>query len=101
MQPEVILPFSIAAVIGVLAGSRIADRVTGAGLQRAFAALLAALAVFITLDTTLRDGATTQQTAPARDADLTEGQMTVAVPAPCSCHPIGAPLSRRRAERSM
>lgn len=44
---EAIVPFTLAAVTGSLFGKRIADRVAGATLTRAFAVLLVAVAVYV------------------------------------------------------
>lgn len=43
----VIIPFTIAAVIGSLAGNLVADRVSGRTLTKSFAALLVAVAVYV------------------------------------------------------
>ncbi|GAC1326644.1 MAG: sulfite exporter TauE/SafE family protein [Mycobacteriales bacterium] len=44
---SVIVPFTVAAVIGSAGGKRIADRVSGANLTRAFAVLLIAVALYV------------------------------------------------------
>lgn len=46
---EVVIPFTIAAIAGSLGGQRIADRVSGPGLTRAFAALLILVAGYVSL----------------------------------------------------
>ena len=44
---EVIVPFTLAAAAGSLAGKRIADRLSAGALTLAFAALLVAVAVYV------------------------------------------------------
>lgn len=44
---HVVAPFTLAAVAGTLVGRRVADRLSGATLTRAFAALLVAVGVFV------------------------------------------------------
>jgi hypothetical protein len=44
---HVIVPFTVAAVAGTLVGRRVADRLSGAVLTRAFAALLVAVGLFV------------------------------------------------------
>jgi hypothetical protein len=44
---QVVVPFTLAAVAGTLVGRRVADRLSGAVLTRAFAALLVAVGVFV------------------------------------------------------
>jgi uncharacterized protein len=43
----VIVPFSLAAIIGTFAGKRISDRLSGAALSRSFAVMLLAVGVFV------------------------------------------------------
>lgn len=43
---SVIVPFTLAAVAGSLAGNKVADRVSGSTLTRAFSVLLIAVAVY-------------------------------------------------------
>jgi uncharacterized protein len=43
---SVIVPFTLAAMAGSLAGKKVADRMSGTTLTRAFAALLIAVAVY-------------------------------------------------------
>ncbi len=45
----VVVPFTVAAVLATVAGKRVADRFSGDTLTRAFAVLLAAVAVFVTV----------------------------------------------------
>lgn len=45
----VIVPFTVAAIVGTLVGKRIADRVAGTTLTRAFAALLVAVAAYVAI----------------------------------------------------
>ena len=47
---RVIAPFTIAAVLGTLAGKRIADRLSGTALTRAFAVLLVAVGAFVGIE---------------------------------------------------
>lgn len=47
---SIAIPFTIAALAGVLFGNRLADRVPAAALVRWFAALLVVLSVYITID---------------------------------------------------
>jgi uncharacterized membrane protein YfcA len=47
---RVIAPFTLAAVIGTLAGKRVACRLSGAVLTRAFAVLLVAVGVFVAVE---------------------------------------------------
>ena len=47
----VIVPFTLAAIIGSFAGKRVADRASGAQLTRAFAVLLLAVAGYVLLRT--------------------------------------------------
>lgn len=49
----VIVPFTVAAIAGSVAGRRIAGRVSGASLGRAFAGLLIAVAVYVAIRTGL------------------------------------------------
>jgi uncharacterized membrane protein YfcA len=42
----VIVPFTVAAIVGSLGGKKVADRVSGAALTRAFAVLLIAVAIY-------------------------------------------------------
>lgn len=58
IEPSVLVPFTIAATVGVFVGSRIADRVSGPNLRRGFAVFLVALSAFIAMDTTIGGGAT-------------------------------------------
>ncbi|MFR9806696.1 sulfite exporter TauE/SafE family protein [Pseudonocardia sp. RS010] len=44
---QVVAPFTLAAVVGTLAGKRIADRLSGATLGKAFAVLLLAVGAFV------------------------------------------------------
>lgn len=44
---QVIVPFTVAAVVGSLAGKRVADRLPGRTLTRAFAVLLLVVAVYV------------------------------------------------------
>jgi uncharacterized membrane protein YfcA len=44
---HVVLPFTLAAVVGSLAGKRVADRIDAASLTRAFAGLLLAVAAYV------------------------------------------------------
>jgi uncharacterized protein len=44
---RVIAPFAVAAVVGTLAGKRVADRLSGAALVRGFAAMLVAVGLFV------------------------------------------------------
>jgi uncharacterized membrane protein YfcA len=44
---RVIAPFAVAAVIGTLAGRRLADRLSGATLVRGFAVMLVAVGLFV------------------------------------------------------
>ena len=44
---SVIVPFTLAAIVGSLAGKRVADRVDGPSLTRAFAGLMVAVAVYV------------------------------------------------------
>ncbi len=44
---SVIIPFTVAAVVGSMGGKRVSDRVSGASLTRAFAVLLLLVAVYV------------------------------------------------------
>ena len=46
---HVVLPFTAAAIIGSFAGKRVADRVSGNSLTRAFAVLLIAVASYVAI----------------------------------------------------
>ncbi len=46
---SVIVPFTIAAILGSLAGKRVADRISGASLTRSFAVLLLVVAAYVLL----------------------------------------------------
>lgn len=46
---SIIVPFTAAAIVGSVAGKEVADRVSGAALSRAFAALLIAVAVYVAI----------------------------------------------------
>ncbi len=48
-----IVPFTLAAIAGSSAGERVADRVSGAQLTRAFAVLLLAVAGYVLVKATL------------------------------------------------
>ena len=43
----VVVPFTLAAIAGSLAGKRVADRISGTSLTRAFAALLVVVAGYV------------------------------------------------------
>ncbi|MEO3939405.1 sulfite exporter TauE/SafE family protein [Dermatophilaceae bacterium Soc4.6] len=45
----VVVPFTLAAIAGSLAGKRVADRISGTSLTRAFAALLVAVAGYVAI----------------------------------------------------
>lgn len=47
---HIVIPFAVAGVAGALIGKRAADRVSSTALQRAFALMLVALAVFVVTD---------------------------------------------------
>lgn len=47
---DVVLPFAVAASVGALGGQRVADRLSGPVLQRAFAVMLVGLAAFVLVD---------------------------------------------------
>ena len=44
---SVIVPFTVAAILGSLAGKRVADRISGASLTRSFAVLLLLVAAYV------------------------------------------------------
>ena len=46
---SVIVPFTLAAILGSLAGKRVADRISGASLTRSFAVLLLVVAAYVLL----------------------------------------------------
>ena len=46
---SIIVPFTLAAIVGSLAGRRVAERVRPDTLTRAFSALLIAIAVYVTV----------------------------------------------------
>lgn len=105
IEPSVVVPFTAAAAAGVFAGSRIADRVSGPNLRRAFAAFLVALSAFITFDTTLGGGATSGQSSRSsqsssihtRPGEAGRGSAVAArseAAAPPRPHPVADPLRR-------
>lgn len=44
---HVVAPFTVAAVVGTFLGKRVADRLTGAALTRAFAVMLVLVGLFV------------------------------------------------------
>ena len=44
---RVVVPFTVAAVVGTILGKRIADRFSGVALTRAFAVMLALVGLFV------------------------------------------------------
>lgn len=44
---QIVLPFTVAAIVGSVAGTAISDRISGNALTRGFAVLLAAVAVYV------------------------------------------------------
>lgn len=53
IEPRVIIPFALASISGVIVGSRLADQRDPRSLQRWFAGLLVAVALYTALDTAL------------------------------------------------
>jgi uncharacterized membrane protein YfcA len=50
---QVVIPFTVAAVAGTLIGKRVADKLSGATLARAFAVLLLAVGLFVATESVL------------------------------------------------
>ncbi len=53
IDPAVVVPFTLAAVLGSLAGKRLADRLSGPVLARSFAGLLLAVGLFVAVESLL------------------------------------------------
>lgn len=53
IDPAVVVPFTLAAVLGSLAGKLVADRLSGPTLARAFALLLLAVGAFVAVESLL------------------------------------------------
>jgi uncharacterized membrane protein YfcA len=47
---HVVIPFTIAAIVGSIIGKRVADRLSGTALARAFAVMLVAVGVFVAVE---------------------------------------------------